>query len=132
MTVHNKGALDIIIQKAIGALKKCELEQAVSYLHEAMTYDDKLACVHNLLGVVAEIKGDTDLACAYYRASSAFDSQYEPANKNLERITDFQYHFVLSRVSFEPMDIEPDITTDQNEYYIDYNQQGVGHIKKKG
>jgi len=42
-----------------------------------------------LLGIIAELRRDLVLACRHYRAAYALDPSYEPANRNLARITSY-------------------------------------------
>jgi len=46
---------------------------------------------HNLLGVIAEYKGDIDQAQKHYRAAIALDPTYTPARANLNRSSSIQY-----------------------------------------
>lgn len=47
--------------------------------------------VNNLLGILAKIFRDLSLAGKHYRAASALDPYYQPANQKLDCITSIDY-----------------------------------------
>ncbi len=75
--------------------KKCILdknfEKADHYLKKAVMEDINAAEPHNLFGVIAEFKGDFAAAGKHYRAACALDPTYKPADRNLQRLTDYNY-----------------------------------------
>lgn len=75
--------------------KKCILEKdfvrADHYLKKAVTENINAAEPHNLFGVIAEFKGDFAAAGKHYRAACALDPTYKPADRNLQRLTDYNY-----------------------------------------
>nr|WP_300004169.1 response regulator [Tissierella sp.] len=81
--------------------KKCivdkDYSKAEEYLKKSMAIDVILPEPHNLLGVLAEYKGEVELAQKHYRAALALDPTYTPADHNLERTT----HLVYTRSGIE-------------------------------
>lgn len=75
--------------------KKCILEKdfdkADAYLKKAVMEDVNAAEPHNLFGVIAEYNGDFAAAGKHYRAACALDPTYKPADRNLQRLTDYNY-----------------------------------------
>lgn len=75
--------------------KKCILQndyaKAEEYLKKAVAMDVDFPEPHNLLGVLAEFRREVQVAQKHYRAALALDPTYEPANKNLERTSQFRY-----------------------------------------
>jgi DNA-binding NtrC family response regulator len=63
-------------------------EAAEIFLNKAAAVAPKRPEVFNLLGVMAEISGDRAKAADYYRSGYWIDPTYEPARKNLERVTE--------------------------------------------
>ncbi|WP_050637210.1 hypothetical protein [Candidatus Stoquefichus sp. SB1] len=57
----------------------------------------------NLLGIIAEVKGDKVLAMKHYRAAWALAPDYRPAHANIERLVDMEYH---REYYFHDQDIE--------------------------
>ena len=124
--------LNSLIHRIIDSIKMNKIDYDIEYLHLEMTYDSEQAKIHNLLGIIAEIKGDRDLACSYYRASFAFDSEFSPANDNLCRITNFNYHFDPKAFYFDFNDpVQNKVSSGSNEYYLEFDRNRVGHIKKR-
>ena len=64
---------------------------AEEYLKKAVIVNIDLGEPHNLLGVIAEYKKDFQKAIKHYRAALALEPSYEPAIKNLSRITEYRY-----------------------------------------
>ncbi|WP_202707611.1 response regulator [Sporosalibacterium faouarense] len=75
--------------------KKCILtrdyEKAEEYLKKSIAEDASSPIPHNLLGVLAEYKGDVQRAQKHYRAALALDPTYKTADKNLERTIQMRY-----------------------------------------
>jgi DNA-binding NtrC family response regulator len=61
---------------------------AEEFLRKAASLEPKRPEVFNLLGAVAEIRGDMEEATKYYRSGYWIDPSYAPSRENLERITD--------------------------------------------
>jgi len=68
-----------------------DYDKAETYLKKSIAENVDAAEPHNLLGVLAESKRDNLLAIKHYRAALDLDPTYQPAQKNLERITQFKY-----------------------------------------
>lgn len=67
-----------------------KFDKAIEALRIAISKESGLPDTHNLLGVIEEYKGNVDEAQKYYRAALALDPSYEPANSNLDRITELE------------------------------------------
>lgn len=67
-----------------------KFDKAIEALRIAINKEPGLPDTHNLLGVIEEYKGNVDEAQKYYRAALALDPSYEPANSNLDRITELE------------------------------------------
>lgn len=67
-----------------------KFDKAIEALRIAISKEPGLPDTHNLLGVIEEYKGNVDEAQKYYRAALALDPSYEPANSNLDRITELE------------------------------------------
>ncbi len=61
------------------------------YLKKAVAMGVDKPEPHNLLGVIAEYKGDIERAQKHYRAALALDPTYTPARANLERSASYSY-----------------------------------------
>lgn len=75
--------------------KKCIIEKAFDkaelYLKKAVSENVNAAEPHNLFGVIAEYRGDYGSAGKHYRAACALDPTYKPADRNLQRLTEYDY-----------------------------------------
>jgi DNA-binding NtrC family response regulator len=67
-----------------------KFDKAIEALRTAISKEPGLPDSHNLLGVIEEYKGNVEEAQKYYRAALALDPSYEPANSNLDRITEME------------------------------------------
>lgn len=115
------------IRKAIINLKSGNYSLAHEYINLAMLGNEDAPEVHNLLGILSEIKGDLILAGKHYRASYALDPTYKPASRNLDRITSFYYKFHKENLDYgDKSENEQDILLS-----IEYDKNNVGHLKKK-
>ncbi len=74
---------------AATAIKLGDYDRARVLLGQAVQEDQNQPEYHNLLGIIAELRRDLVLACRHYRAAYALDPSYEPANRNLARITSY-------------------------------------------
>jgi FixJ family two-component response regulator len=64
-----------------------QLDAAFEHLRRAMYINHAGPEAFNVMGAVYELKQDLDEACRHYRAAYYLDPTYEPAVKNLDRIT---------------------------------------------
>lgn len=67
-----------------------KFDKAIEALRMAISKEPGLPDSHNLLGVIEEYKENVEEAQKYYRAALALDPSYEPANSNLDRITEME------------------------------------------
>lgn len=78
---------------AIGLARKCigenHLEAALEHLRRAAYLDPSHAVAINLMGAVMELKNDPIEAHRYYLAAYSLDPTYQPAIKNVDRITSY-------------------------------------------
>ena len=78
---------------AIGLARKCigenHLEAAMEHLRRAAYLNPSHAEAINLMGAVMELKNDPTEAHRYYLAAYSLDPTYQPAIKNLDRITSY-------------------------------------------
>ena len=114
------------INQAIVCMNENKLLQAEEYLKKAMLQNVSAPETHNLFGILYECKGDKLLAAKHYRAAYALDPTYKPAAKNLSRLASWGYSFDR-KYDFENEPIEEG----GNGYYIEYDENQIGHIKKK-
>lgn len=116
------------IKEAIKALEKNDYIVAEEYIKYAMLENYHSPKVHNLFGALAELTGDLSLAGKHYRAAYALDPTYEPANRNLERITTSFY----SRFGNTTLDFGDKIEDEKfMPYVIEYDKNNIGHLKNK-
>ncbi|MBN2852833.1 MAG: response regulator [Clostridia bacterium] len=90
-----------------------DYQRAIDYLKKAVALDMNSPDPHNLLGVLAELKGDILSAQMHYRASLALDPTHKASKNNLERTA--QYNHV-----HEEADLGKSMT----------NEPGDKHVKK--
>lgn len=116
------------IRKAITNLKSSNCSLAYEYINLAMIGNENAPEIHNLLGILSEIRGDLILAGKHYRAAGALDPTYKPASRNLDRITSFDYKFDKETLDYgDKPENEQEIL-----YYVEYDKSNVGHLKKRG
>lgn len=78
---------EFYIEKSIKLINKGELEEAEEQVKNAFNIRTEAPQIHNLLGILAEYRGDRVTACKHYRAAWALDETYQPAYRNLTRLT---------------------------------------------
>ena len=76
---------------AIEQLKSRSLDSAYNLIKNALFVNPDAPEPHNLLGILAELKGDDSIARKHYRAAYALDPTYKPACRNLERLVVFEW-----------------------------------------
>lgn len=91
---------DLLIAQCEDAILKTDNELAKELINEAFALNDSSPKVHNLLGIIAEIRWEKGLAIQHYRAALALDASFKPAIKNLEKITSFDYLFKAENLYF--------------------------------
>ncbi|MDF2615099.1 MAG: hypothetical protein K0S71_2885 [Clostridia bacterium] len=119
------------ISCSIKSIEHKDFETAKNYIQKSILQSIGAPQPFNLLGILEEYKGNLSQACKYYRASYALDPTYRAASNNLERVTGTQYMKKREHVDFGNR-IDED--QDESEYYVEYDLNRVGHIKrvKKG
>lgn len=79
------------IADAIEALKNKKIDSGYKLISKVILLNPDAPEPHNLLGILAELKGDDLLARKHYRAAYALDPTYKPACRNLERLVIFEW-----------------------------------------
>jgi len=83
-------------QTLVETARKCitdrDSQAAAGYARKAIFKDPSKAEAFNLLGAAAELSGDRNNALKYYRTAATIGPSFEPARKNLERITNVFEH----------------------------------------
>lgn len=79
------------LEYAKSCILKRDFQKAESYLKKAAMVNINDPEPQNLFGVIAEFKGDYVAAGKHYRAACALDPTYKPADRNLQRLTNFNY-----------------------------------------
>jgi DNA-binding response OmpR family regulator len=82
---------DKYLELALKRLTAGEFDAARIYIHKALSLDSDRPESFNLLGGLSEARGQQLEAQKNYRAALALDSAYQPAQKNLERVTSRPY-----------------------------------------
>lgn len=90
---------DEYIMIARNEIKRKELSQAKENLIKAIEEDIELPDSYNLLGVIWELLHDKQRAAKFYRVAYNFDPTFEPASKNLDRVTSF-FRYSFSDIDF--------------------------------
>jgi len=88
------------IQLTINNLKEKNYSQAEENIKQAMLVNPHSPVVQNLYGILEELLREDHLALKHYRAAYAFDPTYEPAIRNLKRITSIDHRFDKIDVDF--------------------------------
>ncbi|MGE5599723.1 MAG: response regulator [Bacteroidota bacterium] len=81
------------LAEARDLLAKGRLSDANQFLRRAINLDPNRPEPYNLLGASAEHQGDMNGARRMYRVALALDPSYEPAVRNLDRVSQWQYDF---------------------------------------
>jgi DNA-binding response OmpR family regulator len=82
---------DKYLELALKRITTGEFDAARIYIHKALSLDPDRPESFNLLGALSEARGQQLEAQKNYRAALALDSAYQPAQKNLERVTSRPY-----------------------------------------
>jgi len=83
---------DVLLEAARRSIRADNYERAHGLLRQTLAADLGNPEAFNLLGVTAEIRGDTDSAQKYYRAAIDLAPPYQPARTNLKRATTHDDH----------------------------------------
>lgn len=79
------------ISEAIESLRNKNANRGYKLISKALLINPDAPEPHNLLGILAELKGDDSVARKHYRAAYALDPTYKPACRNLERLVMFEW-----------------------------------------
>jgi DNA-binding response OmpR family regulator len=82
---------DKYLELALKRINAGEFDAARIYIHKALSIDPDRAECFNLLGGLSEVRSQHREAEKHYRAALALNSAYQPAQKNLERVTSRPY-----------------------------------------
>ena len=77
---------DVLLARARVALVDGDLNRAEGLLLRAAPLGDKDPAFHNLMGLLAELRGDFSEARAHYGRAIRWDSNYAPAQQNMRRM----------------------------------------------
>jgi len=72
-------------------LERNQLGQALLVIRKAITIEYERPETFNLLGALAELRGDLKVANRMYRVALALNNAYQPAILNLHRISQWKY-----------------------------------------
>ena len=72
-------------------LEQNQLDQALPIIRKAITIEPERPETFNLLGALAELRGDLKAANRMYRVALALNNAYQPAILNLHRISQWKY-----------------------------------------
>lgn len=115
------------IKNGIKALKLKNYTVALGFIYSAMLENDHAPEVHNLLGILSELKGDLILAGNHYRVAYVFDPTYKPSCRNLERITSYFYKLEMDNIDYgDKPEKEENLL-----HFIKYGSNNIGHLMKK-
>lgn len=88
---HELETYEHLLEYAKMWINSQNFEKASDFLQRAIAADSSRPEAFNLLGVILELKGDVLEAQKRYRAALALDPTYEPAHRNLSRVTELDY-----------------------------------------
>lgn len=92
---------DLLIEECKEAILSGNNDQAEKLAGLAFELVNNSPKVHNILGIIAEVKRDKTLAISHYRASLGLDASYRPAIENLEKITTYGYCYSIKNLYFD-------------------------------
>lgn len=92
-----------------------------------MVEEDYFPEGHNLLGIMYELQGDLDLARKHYRSSYALDPTFRASDKNLQRVSSFQYKLNLEEIDYG----DKAHKEEYNLYKLVYDKRNIGRIEKR-
>lgn len=75
----------------IDLIKNEEFTKATIAVLDGIKRNVENAALYNLLGAIAELKGDRKKAGKFYRVAYYMDQTFSPASNNLSRVADFYY-----------------------------------------
>jgi hypothetical protein len=117
---------EVLIATVTNALKEGDLIEADRNLKILFSQEPLSACMLNLSGILAEIRGERENARRYYLAAYIFDGSYAPALKNLDRVTSFvRNHGIDYGDTPEKREYE------EAAYKIVYDEKHIGSVVKK-
>lgn len=99
-TMMYMNIFELKINRSIELIKIGNYTDAEHYIHLSMSEDDISPKPHNLLGIIAELKGDLIKAEKHYRAAYALDPTFKAACENLQRITSLNYKLNYKNIMY--------------------------------
>ena len=98
------------LRKARRAIQEHRFGRAEAALRRALALDDRQPAVHNLLGVLHEVRGDRQEAQNCYREALNLDERYAPARFNLRQSVEpfGKRNFMLAELKRDPLEEERD------------------------
>lgn len=92
---------DLLIEECKKAILDGDTKTAEKLAGLAFEIINNSPKVHNILGIIAEVKYDKNLAIRHYRAALGLDASYRPAIKNLEKMTTYGYYYKFENLYFD-------------------------------
>lgn len=92
---------DLLIDECKTAILEGDTTKAEKLVGLAFELINNSPKVHNILGIIAEVKNDKTLAISHYRAALGLDASYKPAIKNLEKMTTYGYYYKIENLYFD-------------------------------
>ncbi len=115
------------VKEAIDCLKIYNYDLAKEHIYNIMMEEDSFPEGHNLLGIMYELQGDLDLARKHYRASYALDPTFRASDKNLRRVSSFQYKLNLEEIDYG----DKTYKEEYNLYKLVYDKRNIGRLEKR-
>lgn len=107
-------------------IKQKEYRKSESLIAEAMGKYPHAPEPHNLLGLLLEAKDDHLTAMKHFRAAWVLNPTYIPAQHNLNYFGSF---YPSGNWAFDESDCPPE--KKDNNYVIEYDAHGIGHVVRK-
>ena len=92
---------DMLIEESKEAILQGDVNKAEKLVGLAFELVNNSPKVHNILGIIAEVKNDKTMAIRHYRAALGLDSSYKPAINNLNKITTYGYYYKIEKLYFD-------------------------------
>lgn len=83
---------------------------------------------HNLFGILLEKMDEHSMAMKHFRIALELDPMYLPARHNLECYGTF---FSKGSCAYDEADCITDGSNDDDDYKVNYDKNGIGHIIRR-